>query len=87
MSYEFKKTEKVIDGKNYAITLEEGEMAYHVRIMKDGVTYEHYIQGKGMNTCQHHRNCGKEWGMLCMGEIMNDAHNLYDQFSVKLLAM
>lgn len=87
MNYEFKKTEKVIDGKKYAITLEEGEMAYHVRIMIDNVTYEHYIQGKSSKTCMRHRNCGKEWGMLLMGETMNTAHNLYEQFSAKLLAM
>lgn len=87
MSYEFKKTEKVIDGKKYTITLEEGEVAYHIRIMKDGVTSEHYIQSKSKKTCMHHRNCGKEWGMLYVGEVMNTAHNLYEQFSARLLAM
>lgn len=87
MSYEFKKTEKVIGGVKHAITLEEGEMAHHVRVMKDGVTTDHYIQGKYAKTCMWHRNCGMEYGMLCMGETMNTARNLYEQLSARLLAM
>ena len=86
MSYEFKKAEKVIDGRKHAITLEEGEMAYHVRVMKDGVTTEHYIQGRSKSTCQWHRYCGPEWGMLYMGEVMNDAYFMYEILSAKLLA-
>lgn len=85
--YDFKQTQRVIDGVKYAVTLGEGEIAYIVRVSKDDATIETYTQCKDKQTCLHHRNCGEKWGMMLMGETMNTARDLYEQFSHRLLAM
>ncbi len=84
--YDFKQTRKVIDGVKYSVTSSEGEKTFQVRVCKDDVTIELYIQSKHKQTCIHHRDCGKEYGMPPCGETMNTAHDLYEQFSAKLLA-
>lgn len=80
--YQFKETSRVIDGIRYSVRLEEGEMAYHVRLENDGVTTVHYTQSKGKDTCTCHYN-----GTCMPGEVMSTASDLYKQLSTKLRAI
>ena len=88
MSYEFKKTEKVVNGIKHSVVLSEGELTYQVDIRENNIVVERFIQAKSNGYCRWHKRCSKAHELLCMpGEIMNDVHNLYEHFSAKLLAM
>ena len=74
------KHEATYKGQKVVIEYDRGEMAEHVRIYRNGVISDHYIQANGKNTCLHHRNCGPKWGMLLCDETMNTAAHLYGLF-------
>lgn len=87
MSYEYKKTERLVRGRLLTVSLEEGEMAYHVRFTNDGVVTTLYVQAKGKQTCTWFAQ-KREGGLEEMsGEMMNTAHNLYEHAVERLNAM
>lgn len=68
----------------HAITVEYDTAMHgeHVRIYRDGILYEHYLQTYGKSTCNLFRNCG-EYGVLPCGEVMNTAADIYAQMCAK----
>lgn len=63
---------------NNAVTIQydTAMFAEHVRVYRNGILSEHYIQRHGKSTCNFFRNCG-EYGILPCGETMNTAAHLY----------
>ena len=64
------------NGHALRIEFDSAMIADHVRIYRDGLLTEHYIQAHGKSTCNLLRNCG-EHGILPCGEVMNTAADIY----------
>lgn len=64
------------NGHALRIEFDSAMFGDHVRIYRNSLLTEHYIQAHGKNTCNLLRNCG-EYGILPCGEVMNTAAHIY----------
>ena len=76
------KYETTYNGHALRIEFDAAMHGNHVRIYRNGLLTEHYVQPHGKSTCNLLRNCG-DYGILPCGEVMNTAADIYAQMCTR----